>query len=99
MLIIFLLTLLLQFVSTWGLSLRLCQTRSRWSKVHINFIAALPLPFLLLAFSAFVFLRTVNESQAECGPDACGWAIIAAMFGAIAAALLYLAGIDRKSVV
>ena len=83
----------LQTLAAAALS-RLCERRrERWSNRRIIYIAALPLPLMIFGLCAYLFAISAMGSKQDCGVDACGMAMGAAMVGSVGALLLYLLGI------
>ena len=70
-------------------ALVLARTLPAWSRRRIVIISPLPLPLVILGVCAFVFGNAAFAPKEECGVDACGMAMAGAMFGAVAAMVLY----------
>lgn len=69
----------------------LIRVRPGWARWRAVLLAALPVPTLLLGFCVFVFTDAATTPQQHCGTDACGMAMVAAMFiGAAALGALLL---------
>jgi hypothetical protein len=62
------------------LSLGLRLLAPRWSMAWTATAAAAVVPALVLAFCAFIFFDASSTGPEQCGVDACGMAIMAAMF-------------------
>lgn len=87
-------TLLLAAIGTAaGCGLLIERRRPRWSMVQMAFVAALPVPLLVLLPCALIFVSATMASREQCGVDACGMAMTAAYYGSIAAMMAYLAGL------
>lgn len=55
--------------------------------------AAAPVPVLIAGMCAFVFISAAISPAERCGVDACGMAMMAAMFGFAFAVVLWLLGL------
>ena len=69
-------------------------TRPHWSRLRINLIAAAPLPGVVMALCAYVFVMAAVDTKEHCGVDACGMAMGFSMivgFAAFGAFLMSLA--------
>jgi len=68
------------------------QRRPGWSRAKVGLVAALPIPLILWGLSAYVVASVMMTSREDCGVDACGMAMAAAITGAGAVLVLYLIG-------
>lgn len=64
----------------------------RWSKRRIVLLSALLVPALIIGTSVFLFADAALSSREQCGVDACGMMMAAAIYGLIVAAILYFVG-------
>lgn len=71
-------------------SYRLATMKPGWSLRRIALLSPLPVPLLVLLAAAFVFIRTMIASKEDCGVDACGMAMAAAIILAFCAGMVYL---------
>jgi hypothetical protein len=67
--------------------------RHGWSKSRTIYVAASPLPAIIVALCIYVFVHAATASKASCGVDACGMAMAAAVGLSSAAMVLYLFGL------
>jgi len=67
--------------------------RPLWSPRRRTATAAAPLPAFVLIPSAWLLLDALTSSPEQCGVDACGMAMLAALFGLVAAMASYLVGL------
>ena len=63
-----------------------------WARRRILIFAASPIPLILSALMSFVMVRVMMTPASECGVDACGMAMAAAIFGIFAAFIMFLMG-------
>ena len=77
---------------TAGITWWLVTKMPRLSRRRIVAIAPLPLPALLSLLCLYVAIDAASASAEECGVDACGMAIGAAVFGMTAAIVVYFLG-------
>jgi hypothetical protein len=75
------------------LSIALRSLKPGWSLRRRVFVAALPIPAVILAFCAYLAISVVTTPRAQCGIDACGMAMMAAMAVAAGALGVYVIGI------
>ncbi len=78
---------------TWWLARRAVVSERRPNK---PWRIALPIPVIIWAFCAYIFVDASTASQEECGVDACGMAIAAAMMVGVMGVLLYLIGVGTS---
>ena len=64
-----------------------------WPEARTIYVAALPLPALIIAFCLYVFVDAATASKESCGVDACGMAMGAAVILASTAMVLYVFGL------
>lgn len=67
--------------------------RHGWPKARIIYVAASPVPAIIIALCIYVFVDAATASKESCGVDACGMAMAAAIVIASAAILLYVIGL------
>jgi hypothetical protein len=77
----------------------LSRGRPSWSKRRLISISAAPIPLIVGAFSAYLFIKVSLTTKEQCGVDACGYAMIGVFLGATAAVLLYLFGMGLSALV
>jgi hypothetical protein len=77
-------TVLLSFFVRWR--------RPSWSTLRLSLLAAAILPGLLLALGVLLFVGAAFSSPEACGIDACGMAMLASMYMAVGAGVLWLVG-------
>jgi hypothetical protein len=80
------------------LALILVRTRENWPRRRVVLLSALPIPLATFGICAFVFASAAMATKEECGVDACGMAMAAAMLGAMGSAFLYLIGLVASGV-
>ncbi|MFL6773676.1 MAG: hypothetical protein ACJ8D5_04250 [Sphingomicrobium sp.] len=97
MMFVFLL-MVVEALASIGLAALLGRQRPRWPKARIVLLAPLPLPLLILGPCAYVIGDAALAPPEQCGVDACGMAMMAGMFGAAVALLLYFLGIGLTAV-
>lgn len=78
---------------TWWLARRASGSERRPNR---PWRIALPIPVIIWAFCVYIFIDASTASQEECGVDACGMAIAAAMMVGIMGILLYLIGVGTS---
>jgi hypothetical protein len=76
-------------VGALALATFIADRRPIWRHRKISLLSASPLPSLLAALCLFLIVDAATSSKAECGVDACGMAIMAALFGLAMAVLVY----------
>ena len=75
-------------IAAWLLAAR----RPQWSHGRVVLVSALPIPLIIWGFCVYIIVDASMASAKECGVDACGMAIAAAMFVAMATFGLFLLG-------
>jgi hypothetical protein len=83
----------IQAVGAAGTAWLLQLNRDDWSNRRIAVIAALPLPLMIWALCAYIFADASIATKEECGVDSCGMAMVAAIYGAISALVLFVIGL------
>jgi disulfide bond formation protein DsbB len=72
------------------LARRLARKKTRWSRGRIALVAALPMPFMLAVLPLGLWLDAWLASDEECGVDACGMVMMAALLALIGVLVVFL---------
>lgn len=75
------------------LSLLFAKYRAHWSRRRAALISALPIPAIVWSLCSIVFVRSASASKEDCGVDACGMAMMAAIAVSAYAVFAYGIGI------
>jgi hypothetical protein len=67
--------------------------RRGWPKSRTIYVAASPVPGIVIALCLYVFIGAAMASKESCGVDACGMAMAAAVILASTAMVLYVFGL------
>ena len=77
---------------SYATALKMAAKPQPMSRRRIVLIAPLPIPAVLIGLCVYVATNALAATAKECGVDACGMAIAAAMFVGSAAIILYFVG-------
>jgi len=88
----------LEIVAAIIVTCLLRRNKGKWSNVRVALIAALPIPLMVWLLCAYIFADATFASKEQCGVDACGMAMAAAVYGVAAGAALYVLGLVCSSI-
>jgi hypothetical protein len=67
--------------------------RPAWSRRRVDLVAAAPIPGMLIALCLWIFISAATTPREQCGVDACGMAMAAAMMVGFAALCAFAFGL------